>query len=167
MSCEKESWSEFIRKRRSIQARFGRSWFKNISSGIPWIDAVIIVVLLLVVNNRLTIMPGMVFDLPRAPLRSGVHNTYNGLTAVMIPVVHDITSGDETLIFFDDERFSMKDEDFAERLSSKVRERIHASSSHDLLLLADRNIPHGDVIRFVNVVREAGVNRVNVGEKPE
>ena len=167
MSCKKESWSDFIRKHRSIQARFGRSWFKNISSGIPWIDSVIIIVLLLVVNNRLTIVPGMVFDLPRAPLRSGAHNTYNGLTAVMIPVVHDVTSGGETLIFFDDERFSMEDEDFAERLSSKIRQRIHASSSHDLLLLADRNIPHGDVIRFVNVVREAGVNRVNVGEKPE
>ncbi len=167
MSYKKESWSEFIRKRRSIQARFRRSWFQNISSGIPWIDSLIIIGLLLVINNRLSIVPGMVFDLPRAPLRSGIHNTQHGLIAVMIPVVHDVTSGDETLVFFDDERFSMKDEDFAERLSAKIRERIHASSSHDLLLLADKNIPHGDVIRFVNVIREAGVNRVNVGEKPE
>lgn len=164
MISEKESWSDMIKKRRSIHARFGRSWFQNITSGIPWIDAVIIIMLLLVVNNRLTIVPGMIFELPSAPLRGGTHS---GLTAVMIPVVQDVSAGSETLIFFDDERFSMKDEDLSERLTSKVRERIQASSSHDLLLLADKKIPHGDVIRFVNIVREAGVNRVNVGEKPE
>lgn len=167
MSVKKESWSDYIKKRRSIQARFRRGWFLNLSSGIPWLDSIIIIVLLLVVNNRLAIVPGMVFDLPRAPLRTGVHSAYNGLTAVMIPVVHDVAQGGETLIFFDDERFAMQDEDFAERLSLKVRERIHASARHDMLLLADKHIPHGDVIQFVNVVREAGVNRVNVGEKPE
>ncbi|MFO7936153.1 MAG: hypothetical protein R6V06_00915 [Kiritimatiellia bacterium] len=167
MNCVKKSWGDYIRRRRSIQYRFRHSWFLHISSGIPWIDALIIIVLLLAVDNRLTIVPGMIFNLPEAPLRSGAYNTYNGLTAIMIPVVHNMTSRSETLVFFNDERFSMNDEDFAKRFSSRIQERIHVSSSHEMLLLADKNIPHGDVMRFVNVVREAGVNQVNVGEKPK
>ena len=164
MSNQKKSWGELIKRHRFIQSRFSNRWFNNFSSVIPWIDVIIIIVLLLVVNNRLTIIPGIVFDLPSAPLRGGTHNA---LTAVMIPVVQDINSGSETLVFFDDERFSMNDEELSVRLSDKVRNRIQASSNHDMLLLADKNIPHGDVIRFVNIVREAGVRRVNVGEKPE
>ncbi len=163
MSLVKESWSEMIRTRRSIRRRFSKTWFRNFR-GMPWIDALIIMVLLLYVNNRLTIIPGMVFELPEAPLRGGTQGAV--LTAVMIPVVQDASSGSETLVFFDDERFSMDDAEFELRLSGKVRSRIQASATHDMLLLADKNIPHGDVIRFVNTVREAGVNRVNVGEKP-
>ena len=164
MSTQKESWGDMIKKRRSIHSRFGNRWFQSFSGGIPWIDSIIIVVLLLAVNHRLTIVPGIVFDLPSAPLRGGTHNA---LIAVMVPVGQDVSRGRETLIFFDDERFSMNDEELLLRLSEKVRNRIQASSNHDLLLLADKNVPHGDVIRFVNIVREAGVRRVNVGEKPE
>ena len=163
MNGQRESWGEMIRSRRSIHSRFNKSWFRSFR-GIPWIDALVIIVLLLFVNNRLAIVPGMVFNLPQAPLRGGTQSAV--LTAVMIPVVQDVSSGSETLVFFDDERFSMKDDNLEQRLSAKVRRRIQASSIHDMLLLADRNIPHGDVIRFVNIVREAGVNRVNVGEKP-
>jgi biopolymer transport protein ExbD len=163
MSVVKESWSEMIRRRRSIRNRFSKTWFRNFR-GIPWIDALIIMVLLLYVNNRLTIIPGMVFELPQAPLRGGTQGAV--LTAVMIPVVQDVSSGSETLVFFDDERFSMEDEEFDLRLSGKVRARVQASATHDMLLLADKNIPHGDVMRFVNIAREAGINRVNVGEKP-
>ncbi len=153
-----------IKQRRSVHARFGNRWFQSFSGGIPWIDAIIIIVLLMAVNNRLTIVPGMVFDLPAAPLRGGTHGA---LKAVMVPVVQDLSSGSETLVFFDDERFSMNDEELLVRLSAKVRNRVQASSNRDLLLLADKKIPHGDVIRFVNIVREAGVRRVNVAEKPE
>ncbi|MDA3925449.1 MAG: biopolymer transporter ExbD [Kiritimatiellae bacterium] len=164
MSNQKESWGDMIKRRRFIHSRFGNRRYQNFSGGIPWIDAIIIIVLLLAVNNRLTIVPGMVFELPSAPLRGGTHDT---LTAVMVPVVEDIRRGSETLVFFDDERFSMNDEELLRHLSDKVRNRIQASSNHDLVLLADKNIPHGDVIRFVNIVREAGIRRVNVGEKPE
>ncbi len=164
MNPSKEHWGEMIRRRRSVHARFDKKWFFNFRN-IHWIDALVITVLLLFVNSRMTITPGMVFDLPEAPLRGGAHIT--ALTAVMIPVVRDVSSGSETLVFFDDERFSMIDENWEQRLTAKVRDRIQASSKRDMLLLADKNIPHGDVIRLVNVVKEAGVHRVNVGEKPE
>jgi len=162
MKSQRESWSEMIRKRRSVYSRFNKKWFRTFR-GTAWIDAIIIVVLLLFVNNRLTITPGMVFDLPTAPLRGGTQAT--ALTAVMIPVVHDVSV--ETLLFFDDERFSMNDETLEQRLAAKIRGRIQASSTHDLILLADKNIPHGDVLRIVNIVKEAGVHRVNVGVKPQ
>ena len=37
----------------------------------------------------------------------------------------------------------------------------------DLLLLADRRVPHGDVMATVNLARAAGLQRVNVGVKPD
>jgi biopolymer transport protein ExbD len=51
--------------------------------------------------------------------------------------------------------------------ADRVKSRIAAGLKPELLLLADRRVSHGDVIRLVNAAREAGIERVNVGEKPK
>ena len=40
-------------------------------------------------------------------------------------------------------------------------------AGRQLLLLADRRVPHGDVVTLVNLARAVGVQRVNVAVKPE
>jgi len=131
---------------------------------IPWINALVIVVVLLAVNQRMVVSPGVVFDLPRGELREGTHV---GLTALMISVARDVPGGDETLIFFDDDRYSAQDADQMAVLSERVKSRVALGARRELLLLADKRVPHGDVMRFVNAMRAAGVPRVNVAEKPE
>jgi biopolymer transport protein ExbD len=159
----RESWSRTVRRHRSIY-RFGGVWAQALLTSVPWFNAVVIVVLLLAVNQRMVVSPGVMFDLPRAPLREGMQA---GLTALMISVARDTPGGDETFVFFDDDRFSTQDTDQMAMLSERVRNRVSLGAKRELLLLADKRVPHGEVVLLVNTVREAGVQRVNVAEKPE
>ena len=160
---QKLNWGSRVQRHRSI-FRFGGPWAQAILLAVPWVNVLVIVVLLLAVNQRLVVSPGVVFDLPRAELREGTHV---GLTALMISVVRDTPGGEETLIFFDDDRFSTQDADQMATLSERVKSRVALNARKELLLLADKRVPHGDVMRFVNAMRKAGVPRVNVAEKPE
>ena len=128
----------------------------------PWLTVVLLVALVAVVGDRILVRPGVVFDLPRAPFREGLRY---GLTAVMLPVAR--TNGQETLVFFDDERFVLAVPTQLEQLAERIRDRLAREPRREILLLADRRIPHGDVMTVVNLAREAGVNRVNVATKPE
>ena len=159
----KESWSKLVRRHRNVY-RFGGVWAQSLLASVPWINVIIIIVLLLAVNQRMVVSPGVVFDLPHAALREGTHA---GLTTLMIAVARDVPGGDETLIFFDDDRYVAQDADQMVLLSERVKGRVALSANRELLLLADKRVPHGDVMRFVNAMREAGVQRVNVAEKPE
>ena len=163
INVSNESWSKLVRRHRNVY-RFGGVWSQALLASVPWVNLLVIVVLLLAVNQRMVVSPGVVFVLPRAALREGAHA---GLTALMIAVARDAPGGDETLIFFDDDRYLTQDADQMALLSERVKSRVTLSASRDLLLLADKRVPHGDVMRFVNVLREAGVQRVNVAEKPE
>ena len=163
MTGQREGWSKMVRHHRTVY-RFGGAWAYALLSMVPWITCLIIVFLVMMVNRRTVISPGVVFDLPRAPFREGM---YAGLTALMITVARDTPGGDETLIFFDDDRYSTQDADQMSMLTERVKSRVALGARNELLLLADKRVPHGDVVRFVNAVREAGVQRVNVAEKPE
>ena len=150
--------SETLRNRFTRGGWGGRALF----AAAPWISLLLLAVLLLVVGNRILVQPGVLFDLPRAPFREGMRY---GLTAVMIPVAR--TNGQETLVFFDDEPFDLGVAARQELLAARIRSRVSLEPRREILLLADRRIPHGDVMTVVNLAREAGVNRVNVSTKPE
>lgn len=160
----KERLSRTMSRCREIY-RFGGPWARAALAAVPWVNVLVLVGLLFMVHGRLVMTPGMMFDLPSAPLREGMLS--GRLTALMISVDRENAGGDETLIFFDDDRYSAQDADQLAVLSERLRSRLSLQSHFELLLLADKRVPHGDVIRFVNVAREAGVQRVCVAEKPE
>ncbi len=162
-SEHKESWSLQVRKHRSIY-RFGSGWQKTLLAAVPWLNIIILLMLLILVHGKLTITPGMIFSLPSAPFREG---SQTSLTALMMIVGRDLPGGEETLVFFDDDRYSLAEEEHVEMLLERLKSRLTADSHHDLLLLADKRVSHGAVMRFINVAREAGVKKVNVAEKPE
>ena len=150
--------SETLRHRYTRGGWGGRALF----AAAPWLNLVLLVVLLVEVNKQILVQPGVVFDLPRAPFREGMRY---GLSAVMIPVAR--TNGQETLVFFDDEPFALGVTNRQEQLAVRIRERVALEPRREILLLADRRIPHGDVMTVVNLAREAGVSRVNVATKPD
>jgi len=150
--------SETLRNRFTRGGWGGRALF----AAAPWLNLVLLVVLLRDVGDRILLRPGVVFDLPLAPFREGMHY---GLTAVMIPVAR--TNGLETLVFFDDEPFDLGVTARQEQLAARIRNRVALEPRREILLLADRRIPHGDVMTVVNLAREAGVSRVNVSTKPD
>lgn len=156
-------WLQTVRSHRDIY-RFGGPWAQAAMYSVPWINVLILIVLLFLYHERIAISPGIVFDLPPAPLREGSHT---GLTALMFAVTHEAMARDEALVFFDDARYMVEDNEQMSALADQVRLRIKNSTSRDFLLLADKRVTHGDIMRFVNILRNAGVSRVNVAEKPE
>lgn len=144
--------------------RFGGQMTRTLLAAVPWINFLIILLLLMVVHGHLMIVPGMVFELPEAPLRGG---SRVGLTALMIAVTRGSGDGEETLVFFDDDRYVIQDEAQVAVLKERLKSHMIRSTSRELLLMADKRIAHGDVLKFIHTARESGVLRVNVAEKPE
>jgi biopolymer transport protein ExbD len=156
-------WLQAIRSHRGVY-RFGGPWAQAVMYSVPWINALILFALLFLYHERITISPGIVFDLPPAPLREGSHT---GLTALMFAVTQESMAREEALVFFDDSRFMVEDNDQMAVLAEQIRVRCQNASAKDFLLLADKRVKHGDIMRFVNILRNAGVSKVNVAEKPE
>ena len=157
------TWSENIRKDRSVY-RFGGPWIRMVGTIAPWLSAIILIGMLFVVNHRIAITPGVLFDMPPAPFLEGSHS---GLTVLMFSVSRETQTGEETLVFFDDERYLMQDADQIAHLADRISESISIGRHQEMLLLADKRVPHGDVMSFVNMARQAGATRINVAEKPE
>lgn len=159
----KESWSKSVRAHRTVY-RFGSYWQSVILAAVPWLNLLILLALLVLVHGKLVITPGIIFTLPSAPLREG---SQAQLIALMMVVSREGSGGEETLVFFDDERYSLAEEEELASFTARLKTRLNFESNHEMLLLADKHVPHGDVMRFVNTAREAGVKQVNVAEKPQ
>ena len=160
---ESISWLPSIRLKRGVY-RFGGPWAQAVLYSVPWINTLILIVLLFLYHQRIAISPGIVFDLPSAPLREGSHT---GLTALMFAVTHESMARDEALVFFDDARYMVQDDEQMSTLAEQIRLRMKNADSKDFLLLADKRVSHGDIMRFVTILRNTGVSKVNVAERPE
>ena len=148
-----------LRDKYRPKSRIGQSFL----AAVPWIDVLLVCALFIWVGTRLTLRPGVVFELPPAPFQEGL---YESITAVLIPISRNAQQS-ETLVFFDDERYSLADIQQVQRLGAAMRTLLSHTARRELLLLADRQVPHGDVMAAVNLARAAGVQRVNVGVKPD
>jgi len=156
-------WLQSVRLHRGAY-RFGGPWAQAVMFSIPWLNTLILVMLLFLYHKRISVSPGIVFDLPSEPLHEGSHA---GLTALMFAVSHESISRDEALVFFDDARYMVQDDEQMSALAEQIRLRIRSADTRDFLLLADKRVSHGDIMHFVSVLRKAGVSKVNVAEKPE
>ncbi len=157
------SWVQSIRLHRGVN-RFGGPWAQAILFSVPWINTLILIVLLYLYHERIAVSPGIVFDLPETPLRDGSHT---GLTALMFAVTHESMAREEALVFFDDARYVVQDSEQMSKLTDQIRLRMKSATSRDFLLLADKRVSHGDIMRFVTILCNAGVSKVNVAEKPD
>jgi len=157
------TWLQDIKRKRSI-GRFGSAWAQAFLSTVPWLNVIILMVLLFALHNRIAVTPGVIFDLPSAPFLEG---TSGGLTVLMLSVPREMVTEEETLVFFDDERYFIRDDDQAQNLASRINESIRNGRHHDILLLADKRVPHGDIMTFTSLACKAGVKRISVAQKPE
>lgn len=164
-NVEKGDIMRRLRARRNIY-RCGGTWLQPFLAAVPWLNAILLGFMLFMVHGKISVAPGVLFDLPREPLREG---SVVSLTAMMIPVGSDTRPGGvDTLVFFDDDRFLIGDASQKDALSERVRESASRKyQTGDLLLMTDKRVSHGEVMDFVNLAREAGIKRVNVALKPE
>ena len=141
--------------------RHGCAWTKPLFAAVPWITLTLLLALFAFIGDRLPQVPGVVCDLP-APVGGQAEAT--GLAALVLPAAGEAR---ETLVFFDDARYSLSDETSVASLKDRLAARVDAEKSGTFLLLADRRVPAGDVMRLVGLARESGLDRVQIAERRE
>lgn len=145
--------------------KHGCRWARPFAAAAPWVTLALLFALFALVEGRLAAAPGLVFDLPDPVMGDGAD--VPALAAVVVPVAREDAARRETLVFFDDERYSLSDEDSLARFRERLGERAAADASGTLLLLADVEVPTGHLMRLAGIVREAGVVHVQIAEKRE
>lgn len=141
---------------------WGPKWAHPLCAIAPWITVALLVAEFAIVGARALSVPGVAVDLPEGSLEA---DSVPSMTALMMPVARE--GADAVLVYFDDARFVISDPAGAESLRDRLRRRSAESPDRTVLLLADRSVPAGDVIRFAETARAAGVTRVQVAERAE
>ena len=136
--------------------RHGAAWTRPITAAMPFLTVMLLMLMLHYVGGTLTSAKGVLFDLPAPGLAEG---EATGLVALVLPMPH------ETLVFFDDSRYLMGDEASVRALAENIALRAEKSSTKTLLVLADRRVAGGELMRLATVARRNGMNRILLAEK--
>ena len=115
-------------------------------------------------GGTLTTSEGLLFALPEeghAGLVEQKDLEEASLVALLLPTPQG------TLVFFDDARYSLSDAAAVEAFRERLAACVQADRSGTLLLLADGRVASGDLMRLMGLAREAGVTRVQIGERRE
>lgn len=142
-----------VRRHRTVY-RFGGAWAQALLSAIPWVTTLLLALLLMLLHGRLAITPGVAFDLPTAPLREGSRAR---LTALMLQVTRgNPPSGEETLIFFDDDRYVAQDPEQQLMLAGRLQDRMTLSRATRTGAAGGQTGAALACMRFVQTARKAG-----------
>ncbi|MGN0853019.1 MAG: hypothetical protein ACI4Q3_06545 [Kiritimatiellia bacterium] len=142
--------------------KHGCPWARPFTAAVPWITLAMLLVMFGLIGERMAVAPGVAFELPD-PV--GDLSEITGFAAFAMPEARENGAEGGTLVFFDDARFSLSDPASLNSLQSKFAERASTEKRPTLLLLADRRIPAGDLMRLVGIARESGIVHVQIAEK--
>jgi len=148
-----------LRTRYYPKSRIGQ----GLVSIAPWIDIVLLVAFFIHLESRLILQPGVVVELPKAPFRNG---SRFGLTAVIMSVKGAQEGKSQEMVFFDDDRFLVDDEEQMQGLKEALASRAEEHPDDNLAIQSDHRVPHGTVVDIVNMALEVGIQKVNVGTRP-
>ena len=144
--------------------RHGARWTKPLFAAAPWITLVLLLVMFGFLGDRLTAAPGVVFDLPE-PV--GRQTAAPDMTMLVLPSANMGEDGG-TLAFFDDARYVLGDPQSVALLREQLLAHVQDGSARaTLLVLADRRVSAGELMRLVGIARESGVRHVQIAERRE
>ena len=138
--------------------RYGASALRPLVAAAPWLTVILLTVMFFFLSRPLTIARGTLFDLPSDGLAEG---ETTDLVAVLSPVVGD------TLIFFDDARYHLGDGASSAAFSERLAEFSKRRAQSSLLVLADRRISSGELMKFSAIARISGISKVLFAAKSE
>ena len=119
-----------------------------------------LVMLLLVMfpllDGELVAAKGVLFDLPDSGVAEG---EASGLAALVLPMHH------ETLVFFDDARYMLSDGASADAFARHLAERAARTDRKTMLVLADRRVAGGELMKMAAIAKRSGVGKVMFAEK--
>lgn len=148
-------WGWCRESRRGIW-RYGLNWMRSFSAAVPWITVGLLLLMMHFVSGTLTSAQGVLFDLPGCSPSDG---EATGLVALMMP------TESETLVFFDDARYVVGDDSSMTVFGRHLSERSELVKHRTLLVMADRRVPGGELMRLAEVARQSGLDKVLFAEK--
>ena len=145
--------------------RYGARWTKPLFAAVPWITLALLLVMFGLLADTLTAAPGVVFDLP-APV--GRQTAVPDATVLVLPSANVGGEPGDTLAFFDDARYVLGDPQSVALLREQLLSHVQDGSARaTLLVLADRRVSAGELMKLVGIARESGIRRVQIAERRE
>ena len=144
--------------------RHGAPWSRPLVAAAPWLTLLLLLTMFYFLGGRLTGAAGTVFELPDP---AGRQMDTPALAALVMPSAREGGKAEGTLVFFDDARYSLADKSSFAALREQMALRARENPSGTLLLFVDRRVGAGDVMALTGMARDAGIRRVQVGEKRE
>ena len=108
-----------------------------------WVDCVLLILMFFVLQSAFVLQPGVVVDLPAAPMVGGA--PYGSLV---------VTLSQEGQLYFDDQRMSV--DAFGEALARATRREPGAT----LVIEADARVRHSELVRVYDLAVRTGVRQV-------
>lgn len=136
--------------------RYGPPALKPFVVAAPWITVVLLLLMFRLIDGTLAAEKGALFDLPdTAPLDAEA----TGLVALVMPMAKD------TLVFFDDSRYVLDDPASVTLFAEQFAARVATSDNRTLLILADRRVRGGELMRLAALARKGGAKKILFAEK--
>ena len=153
---------------RPVQAdgiwRHGASWTKPLFAAVPWITLALLLVMFGIIGGTFTSAPGVVFDLPSPVGRQAAAPDATMLVLPSANVVEGHAGG--TLAFFDDARYVLDDLQSVALLREHLLAHVQDGTARaTLLVLADRRVSAGELMKLVGIARESGIRQVQIAEE--
>lgn len=144
------SWN-WITPRPAGLSKFGPRWLRPMAFAIPWITVLLLLQMLFIISGTLTSAKGVLFELPEGDQLDGAASS---LVALVFP------SDRDTLVFFDDARYSLADRESVAALREHIASRAVNFEDRTLVVLADGRVGGGDISRLAAEARAAGIRRL-------
>jgi len=143
------------------RSRFRRQNFMlhGFLAAAPWLNVLVVGVLLALVGSRYLMQRGTVFELPAAPFDEG--SLLMTPAALLLPL-DDTATEKGALLFFEDLRYHVGRAEELNRFTEALRQSVGGEGRRELILLADEHVPHEWVMAVAHAARKAGLQRVNV-----
>lgn len=138
------------------------AWLRWLSQLAPWLTLIMLIVMFTFLQGALAPVPSLAFDLPAA---GAADTAQTGLVALLLPGDAEGQSEEGTLVFFDDARYALSDPTGAEEFATRLGERANETNCGTLVLLADRRVSAGDVMRVMAIAKSRRLAHVQLAEK--
>lgn len=123
-----------------------------------WLSVVFAMALVIVFGDTLSVAPGIEVELSGYSAATGEVKDCN-LVALLLH------GGGETLVFFDDARYTLNDPKSEAHFAGQLAERSQIADSKTMLVISDKDIAVGDIMHFAGIVCSAGITKLNFAQK--
>jgi biopolymer transport protein ExbD len=88
----------------------------------------------------------------------------DGARPVLVAVALSVGEGGrrKDIVFFDDDRYIAGQDGQMGGLEQSLAAHAARHPDAELVIQADRDVPHGTVVRLMNMAREVGIHRVSL-----